>query len=355
MQAAQPPVGSHACVTRQYQSVFNGRPHSFMNIPHTESTLSFADSRFAASLFGPQNLHLETLAKLSGLHIASRGNTLTLKGEAAGIARVENILHQLYALACKGGILSEEDILTSYRLIASDPGTDLQKILQTSTFLVSPRKSIAPKTANQRLYIEALQSCSLSVAVGPAGTGKTYLAVAMALSLLYAKKVKRLILTRPAVEAGEKLGFLPGDMAQKVNPYLRPLFDALHDMLDFERVNEMIETGIIEIAPLAFMRGRTLNDSFIILDEGQNTTVEQMKMFVTRLGFGSRMVVTGDITQIDLPEGRNAPRSGLVHALEVLKDIDDISIISFEDKDVIRHPLVGRIVHAYDSFQKHTR
>ena len=326
-----------------------------MNTPHTESTLSFADPRFAASLFGPQNLHLDTLAKLSGLHISSRGGSVTLKGEASSMARVENILHQLYAMACKGGILSEDDIVSAYRLIAADPGIDLQKILQTSSFLVSPRKTIAPKTANQRFYIDALQSCALTVAVGPAGTGKTYLAVAMALSLLYAKKVKRIILTRPAVEAGEKLGFLPGDMAQKVNPYLRPLFDALHDMLDFERVNEMTETGIIEIAPLAFMRGRTLNDSFIILDEGQNTTVEQMKMFVTRLGFGSRMVVTGDITQIDLPEGRNAPRSGLVNALEVLRDIEDISIISFEEKDVIRHPLVGRIVHAYDSYQKNPR
>lgn len=326
-----------------------------MNLSPTESTLSFDDARSASSLFGPQNLHLETLAKLSGLQLSSRGSSVYLKGEAASIARVENVLNQLYAIVCKGEIIADEDVVTAYRFVTNDPSVNLQKVMQTTTILVSPRKSLAPKSENQRLYIEALHASALTMAVGPAGTGKTYLAVAMALSLLYAKKVKRIILTRPAVEAGEKLGFLPGDLAQKVNPYLRPLFDALHDMLDFERVQEMTDSGIIEIAPLAFMRGRTLNDAFIILDEGQNTTVEQMKMFVTRLGFGSRMVVTGDITQIDLPEGRNMPRSGLVHALDVLRNVEDLRIIHFEEKDVIRHPLVGRIVHAYDTFNKHSR
>ena len=210
------------------------------------------------------------------------------------------------------------------------------------------------KALGQRESVEALRSHDMTFAVGPAGTGKAYLAVAVALSMLLSKQVKRIILARPAVEAGERLGFLPGDLAEKVNPYLRPLYDALYDMLDPERIAEMMESGIIEIAPLAFMRGRTRNDSFIILDEAQNTTREQMKMFTTRLGFGSRAAITGDITQIDLPDTDKGPRSGLVHALEVLKGVEGISIVHFHKEDVIRHPLVGRIVDAYDNSQKYS-
>ncbi len=265
-----------------------------------------------------------------------------------------NLLSQLYSLLKSGIVLHPRDLPHAYGVLRHDPGADLKTLFQDTVFIASPRKSITPKTLTQREYVAALREVELTFAVGPAGTGKTYLAVAMALSMLLAKRVKRIILTRPAVEAGERLGFLPGDMAQKVDPYLRPLYDALHDMLDFERVTDMLSTGIIEVAPLAFMRGRTLNDAFIILDEAQNTTMEQMKMFVTRMGFGSRVAVTGDVTQIDLPEQNGKPRSGLVHALNVLKDVDGIRILQFNQNDVIRHPLVGRIVTAYDNYQKHS-
>lgn len=318
----------------------------------TESTFSFDDPKLSNILFGAKNQNLETLAQLSELHIGSRGTALTLKGPEAKVKLAEKVLGQLYRVIKDGGVLGTDDVVTAYRMLTKDPETDLKRLFEKTNFVVSPRMMVTPKSHNQRVYMDALSRSAMTIAAGPAGTGKTYLAVAMALSELYKKKVKRLVLTRPAVEAGEKLGFLPGDMAQKVNPYLRPLFDSLHDMLDFDRVQEMMDSGVIEIAPLAFMRGRTLNDAFIILDEAQNTTIEQMKMFVTRLGFGSRMAITGDITQIDLPRGGG---SGLVDALKVLKNIEDIEIVHFEEKDVIRHPLVGRIVKAYDSFQEYSR
>lgn len=262
------------------------------------------------------------------------------------------LLFQLYGLLKSGVQVHPSDIERAYSMLSRDPSTDVGQVFKDAVFISGPRRNIAPKSLNQREYVNALRETPIVFGVGPAGTGKTYLAVAAALSMLLSKKVKRIILTRPAVEAGERLGFLPGDLAEKVNPYLRPLYDALHDMLDFEKVAEMMESGVIEIAPLAFMRGRTLNDSFIILDEAQNTTPEQMKMFLTRLGFGSRMAITGDITQIDLPLGPGV-RSGLIHSLEVLKGVEGIKSIYFTKEDVIRHPLVGRIVEAYDK-KEHT-
>lgn len=326
-----------------------------MNSSVYESSLGFDNAQSANMLFGPQNSHLQLLAKLTDVQIGTRGTSVTLRGKQDNVAIVERILWQLYGVITEGALVTKDDVHSAYRMLMAEPDTDLKSVFDKSTFIVASKKYITPKTINQQHYMEALQSFPLTIGVGPAGTGKTYLAVAVALSMLLDKKVKRLVLTRPAVEAGEKLGFLPGDMAQKVNPYLRPLFDALHDMLDFERVQEMIDMGIIEIAPLAFMRGRTLNDAFIILDEAQNTTIEQMKMFLTRLGFGSRMAITGDVTQIDLPGGPDKVVSGLVHALDVLQGVEEIRTVHFDEKDVIRHPLVGRIVHAYESFKKYSR
>ncbi len=319
----------------------------------TQMTLAFDDAPCANALFGPQNAHLRSISQRSGVVIGTCGLTVTLEGDKDPVHLAANLLTQLYGLLKTGHSLHPRDIGHAQTMLLRDPGVDLNKIFRDAVFVVSPRRTITPKTLSQRDYVTALRESDMSIAVGPAGTGKTYLAVAVALSLLLAKRVKRIILTRPAVEAGERLGFLPGDLAQKINPYLRPLYDALHDMLDFERVSEMLESGIIEVAPLAFMRGRTLNDSFIILDEAQNTTPEQMKMFVTRMGFGSKAAITGDTTQIDLPvNGRTElPRSGLVHALSVLRNVEGIRILHFHEEDVIRHPLVGRIVKAYEQHE----
>lgn len=319
-----------------------------------ELELNFADAGYANELFGPRNTNLERLAQLTGLRLATRGNSLIIRGAGDKAALVQNLLAQLYGLLRSGTKLHPRDVEHAYAILARNPGSDLKAVFKDAVFASSTRKTIVAKTLGQRKYVEALRHHDMTIAVGPAGTGKTYLAVAVALSMLLSKQVKRIILSRPAVEAGERLGFLPGDLAEKINPYLRPLYDALYDMLDPERVTEMTANGIIEIAPLAFMRGRTLNDAFIILDEAQNTTVEQMKMFTTRLGFGSRAAITGDITQIDLPDMANGRQSGLVHALEVLKDVEGISIVHFHKEDVIRHPLVGRIVDAYDNSQKHS-
>ena len=316
--------------------------------------LNFNDAVLANELFGPQNANLNTLARKSGLHIATCGTKVTIKGDPHARSLVRNLLVQLYSLMKTGIHPHPRDLPHAYEALFRQPETELKSIFQEPVFVCSSRKKIVAKTLSQREYVAALRSTDMTFAVGPAGTGKTYLAVAVALSMLAAKRVKRLVLTRPAVEAGERLGFLPGDLAEKVNPYLRPLYDALHDMLDVERVAEMIESGVIEIAPLAFMRGRTLNDAFIILDEAQNTTPEQMKMFTTRLGFGSRAAVTGDTTQIDLPAPGAGQRSGLIHALDILKDVEGISILHFRKEDVIRHPLVERIVHAYDTHQKYS-
>jgi phosphate starvation-inducible protein PhoH and related proteins len=272
---------------------------------------------------------------------------LIVEGVPAGVSKVERLFSQLAALAQEGYRISNGDVKTAAQLLADDPTIDLRDYFLKSTLTQSGRKRIAPKTVNQRRYLEAIDQNDIVFGIGPAGTGKTYLAMAQAVSFLLAKKVTRIILARPAVEAGEKLGFLPGDLAEKVNPYLRPLYDALYDMIDVERAERLIERGTIEIAPIAFMRGRTLNDAFVILDEAQNTTSEQMKMFLTRLGFGSKAVVTGDITQIDLPIGRT---SGLVEAMKVVSKIEGISFLYFDDRDVVRHKLVQQIVKAYESF-----
>lgn len=311
-----------------------------------ERRLEFDDSELARDLFGPQNANLALIAGKSGARLDTRGSAVLLRADSeATLDHVANVLVQLYGLLRQGKPIYPADVEQALRVLAREPEANLQRVYREEALAVSPKKTVVPKSATQRDYLAAIRRHDLVFGIGPAGTGKTYLAVAMGVSLLLERRVKRLILTRPAVEAGEKLGFLPGDMVEKVNPYLRPLYDALNDMLDFRKVREMLDTGVIEVAPLAFMRGRTLNDAFIILDEAQNTTPEQMKMFLTRLGLASKAVVTGDVTQIDLP-----PRavSGLVEASRVLREVRGIAFVTFDESDVIRHPLVGRIVQAYE-------
>ena len=307
--------------------------------------LEFKDSELANKLFGPQAGNLALLAEKTGVAIDTRGSTATLSGEPEAVDLAASVLTQLYGLIQEGKAVHPQDVDCACRILLREPGADIRRIFLDTVYVASPRKTIAAKTISQRDYLMSIRENDLVFAVGPAGTGKTYLAVALAVSALMKREVKRIILARPAVEAGEKLGFLPGDLAEKVNPYLRPLYDALHDMLDFARVQDMLATGVIEVAPLAFMRGRTLSDAFVILDEAQNTTPEQMKMFLTRLGFGSRCVVTGDVTQIDLP---TQTRSGLVEARGILAGVKGIGFVTFHEEDVIRHPLVGRIVQAYE-------
>jgi len=252
----------------------------------------------------------------------------------------------------EGYKLGKGDVKTAAQLVAQDENVELADYFAKGTPRTSGKRQVMPKSVNQRRYLEAIEQKDIVFGIGPAGTGKTYLAMAQAVSYLLAKKISRIILARPAVEAGEKLGFLPGDLQEKVNPYLRPLYDALYDMLDIERADRMLERGTIEVAPIAFMRGRTLNDAFVILDEAQNTTSEQMKMFLTRLGFGSKAVITGDITQIDLPSGRT---SGLVEAMKVVGNIEGIEFIRFDERDVVRHQLVQQIVKAYDAYTSGSR
>ena len=301
------------------------------------------------TLYGAHDGNLKHIESLLGVAIRTQGDELIVEGEKSAEQRVERIFDQLKALMAAGYELRNGDVKTAAQLIVDDGGVDLRDY-----FLKGGQKQpegtkrrVNPKSTNQRRYLEAIEKYDIVFGVGPAGTGKTYLAMAQAVSYLLAKKVSRIILARPAVEAGEKLGFLPGDLQEKVNPYLRPLYDALYDMMDVERATRLVERGTIEVAPIAFMRGRTLNDAFVILDEAQNTTSEQMKMFLTRLGFGSKAVVTGDITQIDLPNPR---ASGLVEALKIVKDIEGIGVVFFDDKDVVRHKLVQQIVRAYESF-----
>jgi phosphate starvation-inducible protein PhoH and related proteins len=301
------------------------------------------------SLFGAYDENLKQLESQFGVRIRTQGNELTVEGDPSGVARAERTLSQLANLMREGYRVSNGDIRTAAQLVAADEHVELRDYLVKGAVKAAGRRQVAPKSLNQRRYLEAIEEHDIVFGVGPAGTGKTYLAMAQAVSFLLAKKVSRIILARPAVEAGEKLGFLPGDLQEKVNPYLRPLYDALYDMMEVERVERLLERGTVEIAPLAFMRGRTLNDSFVILDEAQNTTSEQMKMFLTRLGFGSKAVVTGDITQIDLPSGRT---SGLVEALKVVSRVDGIAFIYFDEKDVVRHRLVQQIVKAYEAFSQ---
>jgi phosphate starvation-inducible PhoH-like protein len=302
-----------------------------------------------ATLYGAHDGNLKHIESLLGVEIRTQGDELIVEGEKAAEQRVERIFDQLKSLMAEGYELRNGDVKTAAQLVADDSAVNLRDyfLKEGQKQPEGTKRRVNPKSTNQRRYLEAIEKYDIVFGVGPAGTGKTYLAMAQAVSYLLAKKVSRIILARPAVEAGEKLGFLPGDLQEKVNPYLRPLYDALYDMMDVERATRLVERGTIEVAPIAFMRGRTLNDAFVILDEAQNTTSEQMKMFLTRLGFGSKAVVTGDITQIDLP---HPGKSGLVEVLKIVKDIEGIGFIYFDERDVVRHRLVQQIVKAYDAF-----
>ena len=298
---------------------------------------------------GPHDDNLRTIeAAFPSVNITVRGNEITLRGPHADCARLENLFSELMVVIRSGNILNVDAVTRAIEMLEHEPVDHPAEVLSLN--IVSNRgRTIRPKTANQKRYVDAIEDHTITFGIGPAGTGKTYLAMAMAVAALNAKKINRIILTRPAVEAGEHLGFLPGTLSEKIDPYLRPLFDALHDMIDIDSIPRLMQSGVIEVAPLAYMRGRTLNDAFVILDEAQNTTPEQMKMFLTRLGFGSKMVVTGDVTQIDLPNGQN---SGLRVIRDILKDIDDIAFLELTAEDVVRHRLIGDIVRAYDKFDE---
>jgi phosphate starvation-inducible PhoH-like protein len=301
------------------------------------------------ALIGPHDDNLRAVeAAFPSVNITVRGNEITLRGPHIDCMALENLFGELMVVIRSGNVLNVDAVARSIAMLESKPVDHPAEVLSLN--IVSNRgRSIRPKTANQKRYVDAIEDHTITFGIGPAGTGKTYLAMAKAVSALQAKKVNRIVLTRPAVEAGEHLGFLPGTLNEKIDPYLRPLFDALHDMIDIETIPRMMQSGIIEVAPLAFMRGRTLNDAFIILDEAQNTTPEQMKMFLTRLGFGSKMVITGDVTQIDLPNGQH---SGLRVVRDILKGIDDIAFLELTAEDVVRHRLIGDIVKAYDKFDE---
>lgn len=309
--------------------------------------LSVQISRGIESLFGTRDENIRLLE--SGLNIKTSllNDSLELEGDESAVIRAASILEDYVDLVKTGTTFNNGDLNSYLRVVTVDPEVTLRSLVHSGRQRNFGKKVLAPKTVNQRRYVEAIERHDLVFGIGPAGTGKTYLAVAMAVSALLNKKVSRIVLTRPAVEAGERLGFLPGNVQEKVDPYLRPLYDALYDMLEADKVEKLLERATIEVAPIAFMRGRTLNDSFIILDEAQNSTVEQMKMVLTRQGFNSKMVVTGDVTQIDLPSGK---KSGLTDAMDVLRGVDGLSFVYFDDKDVVRHSLVQRIIKAYERY-----
>jgi phosphate starvation-inducible PhoH-like protein len=298
------------------------------------------------TLYGTQDENLRRIERAFQVSLAARGNELRISGDdPERVQAVEHLVSELSELLRRGYRFAPTDVQTAIRVVRDDPRTSLQEFFLADGVVATVRRMAAPRSLNQQAYLKAMAEFDIVISIGPAGTGKTYLAVAMAAAALLEQKVRRIILARPAVEAGEKLGFLPGDLAEKVNPYLRPLYDALYDILGFEKVSRMMERGMIEVAPIAFMRGRTLNDSFIILDEAQNTTPEQMKMFLTRIGFDSKAVINGDITQVDLPTGKV---SGLREAQEVLAGIDSIKFVRFDERDVVRHAVVQQIVAAYE-------
>ena len=311
-------------------------------------TVDFSDIELARQLFGEHNSNLQRIAEATDITLNARGSTVFIQGDSIEARLAQNVLEQLYGLIKEGYPIHANDIDYAVRVLSGNDRTDLKKIFLDTVFITSKKTTIAPKSPVQKEYIDAIRKYDIVFGIGPAGTGKTYLAMAMAVSALTKGLVNRIILTRPAVEAGEELGFLPGDLAEKVDPYLRPLYDALHDMMRFEKAASLVQKGAIEVAPLAFMRGRTLNDSFIILDEAQNTTPEQMKMFLTRIGYNSKAVITGDITQIDLPVERT---SGLVQAKNILQGIGGIKFVFFSKLDVVRHRLVQDIIKAYEEFE----
>jgi phosphate starvation-inducible protein PhoH and related proteins len=315
--------------------------------------IDFDDNHDLKLLLGEHDVNIKLVEKLNHAKIAVRGNHVSIQGDGEAVKRSSLLLRQLYTIIQKGYPIFPADVDYAHRILVKDSSQNLEKIFLDTVFISAKKRLITPKTITQKKYVDAMRNHDMVFAIGPAGTGKTYLAMAVAISSLLDKKYSRIVLARPAVEAGEKLGFLPGDLSEKVNPYLRPLYDALFDMMDFDKATNLISKGIIEVAPLAFMRGRTLNDAFVILDEAQNTTSEQMKMFLTRLGFGSQAVITGDVTQIDLPSDKI---SGLVEAEEILSRINEIKFIHFSDLDVVRHPLVQEVIRAYnhlDQSRKH--
>lgn len=315
----------------------------------TEQSFSIDRMEHALSLFGSFDENIKLIEKEFSVAIISRAGEIKIKGDEENVDKAKRVINNLLGLLNKGEVLNEQNIRYVISLVKEGSDDKLTALSGDCICISAKGKPIKAKTLGQKKYVEAIRNNTVVIGVGPAGTGKTYLAVALAVSAFRAKQVNRIILTRPAVEAGEKLGFLPGDLQQKVDPYLRPLYDALFDMLGAESFQRYQERGNIEVAPLAYMRGRTLDDSFIILDEAQNTTPEQMKMFLTRLGFGSKIVVTGDITQIDLPDGK---KSGLVEVIKILKNVDDIKTVKFSDKDVVRHKLVQDIIKAYDKYEE---
>jgi phosphate starvation-inducible PhoH-like protein len=327
------------------------RQRAFARIPltrnesSTRQTLVFDDNATAAALYGEGDRTLRTVEREFGVHAGARGNEVRLVGPTVEVGLARKVLEHLYGVLRSGGSVGAHEVRDAVRMVTQEPGVDLQDATDDVLGDVGSRHRIAAKTLAQRRYIDLMRKHDVVFAIGPAGTGKTYLAMAMAIAALNRHEVARVVLTRPAVEAGERLGFLPGTMAEKVNPYLRPLYDALGDMMEYDKSMRLMDRGAIEVAPLAFMRGRTLNDAFVILDEAQNTTPEQMKMFLTRLGFDSKAVVTGDVTQIDLP---NEKRSGLVDAAELLGGVEGIAFMSFDESDVVRHPLVQKILRAYE-------
>jgi phosphate starvation-inducible PhoH-like protein len=306
-------------------------------------------SRGIESLFGTRDENMRLIEAGLKVNTHLTDNLLEIEGEADAVSRAVNILEEYVALVREGHVFNNGDLNSYLRVVTQDREVSFRGLVESGRQRHFGKKMLAPKTVNQRRYLEAIERNDLVLGVGPAGTGKTYLAVAMGVSALLSKRVSRIILTRPAVEAGERLGFLPGTLQEKVDPYLRPLYDALFDMLESDKVEKLLERNAIEVAPIAFMRGRTLNDSFIILDEAQNSTPEQMKMVLTRQGFNSKMVVNGDVTQIDLP---NARRSGLIEALDVLRGVEGISFVQFDERDVVRHSLVQRIVKAYERYNE---
>jgi phosphate starvation-inducible PhoH-like protein len=320
-------------------------PHLANQEPSSRQTLVFDDNRTAVDLYGPDDCNLRLIESELGVDVHSRGNEVRLIGSESAVALARKVLEELYVCIQSGQRLQASDVRGAIRMVSDSPDIKLLDVYGDLLSGVGARRSLYAKNLSQRRYLDLMRKHDVSIAIGPAGTGKTYLAMAMAVAALNREEVSRLVLTRPAVEAGEKLGFLPGDLVDKVDPYMRPLYDALHDMMDFNKATRLIERSVIEVAPLAFMRGRTLNDAFVILDEAQNTTREQMKMFLTRLGYNSKAVITGDITQIDLDP---SVTSGLVEARDVLADVDGIGIMYFTKADVVRHPLVQSIISAYE-------